>query len=177
MSEHDWYDVLGVDPGATHAEIRAAYRRLARRYHPDSGAEEADPRRFQLVQEAWEVLSDPQRRAAYDRRRRRRRFRPRPLVPQPVRYTLVMSPYEASTGGTVEVPIPFGFHCSTCNGTGRAMWGPCEHCAGAGLVRRTAVFRVTVPAGVRHDQVLHYRVAKPVEVELLLRVAFRWPYP
>ncbi|MFN3762103.1 MAG: J domain-containing protein, partial [Anaerolineae bacterium] len=70
--EKDLYAVLGVSPLATPEEIRHAYRQLARRFHPDSGSEEASAERFQEVQEAYRVLGDPARRQAYDRRRAER---------------------------------------------------------------------------------------------------------
>lgn len=61
------YDTLGVEPTATHAQIRKAYRRLAMRLHPDRN-EPSDEitAEFQRVQEAYDVLSDPDRRAHYD---------------------------------------------------------------------------------------------------------------
>jgi DnaJ-class molecular chaperone with C-terminal Zn finger domain len=52
------YAVLGVSPLATQEEIRHAYRKLVRRFHPDSGSEEASAERFQEVQEAYRVLGD-----------------------------------------------------------------------------------------------------------------------
>lgn len=67
------YEVLGVDQGATDAEVRTAYHRLARRHHPDFHAsapqEEQDRarRRMQEVNAAWAVLSDSERRESYDR--------------------------------------------------------------------------------------------------------------
>lgn len=66
--ERDYYEILGVDRDATSAEIKAAYRRMALRYHPDhnpgdGGSEE----RFKEVTRAYEILSDPQKRRAYDR--------------------------------------------------------------------------------------------------------------
>jgi len=71
-----YYAVLGVHPGASAAEIRAAYHRLAMRWHPDkiaSGRAAADPARaeeaktrFQQIHEAYQVLSDEKRRALYD---------------------------------------------------------------------------------------------------------------
>ena len=70
--EKDLYAVLGVSPRATQEEIRHAYRKLVRRFHPDSGSEEASAERFQEVQEAYRVLGDLARRQAYDRRRAER---------------------------------------------------------------------------------------------------------
>ncbi len=58
------YETLGLRPDATPAEIRDAYRRLARRHHPDRGA--ADAEAMPLINEAYRVLGDPARRAAYD---------------------------------------------------------------------------------------------------------------
>jgi DnaJ-like protein len=59
------YERLGVDPAASQAEIRAAYRRLARRVHPDRGGSGSEAA-MAAVNEAWRVLGDPARRANYD---------------------------------------------------------------------------------------------------------------
>ena len=59
-----YYERIGVSPDATRDQIRAAYRRLARRHHPDSDAGNSDE--MAALNEAWRVLSDPARRAMYD---------------------------------------------------------------------------------------------------------------
>ncbi len=64
----DYYAILGVPRNATEKEIKAAYRKLARQYHPDvnPGDKQAEER-FKEINEAYQVLSDPEKRAAYDR--------------------------------------------------------------------------------------------------------------
>src|SRR5688572_29980014 len=71
MQFKDYYQTLGVEPGAGDAEIKTAYRRLARKYHPDVSKEAGAEDRFKAVNEAYEALRDPQKRAAYDQLRAR----------------------------------------------------------------------------------------------------------
>src|ERR671933_523970 len=68
MAKEDFYKVLGVDRKAKPEEIKKAYRRLARKYHPDvNPGDKAAEERFKLITEAHEVLSDPKKRKVYDR--------------------------------------------------------------------------------------------------------------
>ena len=66
-NKRDYYEVLGISRNASDDEVKRAFRRLAKQYHPDANKEEGTESRFIEINEAYEVLSDPQKRAAYDR--------------------------------------------------------------------------------------------------------------
>ena len=66
MKFKDYYACLGVEPDAGAEEIKKAYRKLARRYHPDVAREEGAEERFKEISEAYQTLSDPEKRQAYD---------------------------------------------------------------------------------------------------------------
>ncbi|MGD8956923.1 MAG: DnaJ domain-containing protein, partial [Chromatiaceae bacterium] len=66
MDYKDYYAAMGVARDATQDEIKRAYRKLARKYHPDVSKERDAERRFKELGEAYEVLKDPEKRAAYD---------------------------------------------------------------------------------------------------------------
>ena len=66
MEFKDYYKVMGVARDATETQIKQAYRKLARKYHPDVSKEKDAEARFKEVGEAYEVLKSPEKRAAYD---------------------------------------------------------------------------------------------------------------
>lgn len=81
MKYKDYYEVMGVARDARQDEIKSAYRKLARKYHPDVSKEKSAEERFKEIGEAYEVLKDPEKRAAYDRLGRHQAgqdFRPPP---------------------------------------------------------------------------------------------------
>lgn len=179
MADRDYYEILGVSPRASYEEIRSAFRALARQYHPDTGEHGGDVERFQLVQEAWEVLSDPERRAQYDRQRtggrsRRRRATVRIAAAEPAQYTVVMTPYEAMTGGRLEVPLSVRVVCPSCDGRGRLTYTFCRGCHGRGMIKEALLVPVHIPPGVRDNDVLYFEAADPVPLHVRLHVRISW---
>jgi len=77
----DYYAILGLERGASADEVKKAYRKLARKYHPDVSKEKDAEEKFKEVSEAYETLKDPEKRAAYEQLGRYRsgeEFRPPP---------------------------------------------------------------------------------------------------
>ncbi len=66
MEFQDYYKILGISRTATQKEIQAAYRKLARKMHPDVNKEADAEKRFKAINEAYEVLKDPEKRKQYD---------------------------------------------------------------------------------------------------------------
>ena len=79
----DYYQVMGLADTATAAEIKKAYRKLARKYHPDVSKEKNAEEKFKELGEAYEVLKDSKKRAEYDELRRYGGARPDDFVPPP----------------------------------------------------------------------------------------------
>ena len=170
----DCYSILGVPAAATAEEIRAAYRRLARQYHPDLNAGPEAEARMKEINEAYDTLSDPQRRRQYDltgiaggapanmaRRSPRRRdasnaFRAREYVPQrgeDIEVALLISRREAKRGGRKTFPVERLEACPRCRGTGLepeevVEFGRCWRCGGAQRLPRELRLNTTIPAGV-----------------------------
>ena len=147
-TESDYYELLGVPRTATEAEIKSAFRTLARELHPDVSTEPDAGARFRDVAEAYEVLSDPERRATYDRYGkaglRRGGFesaftdfgnlsdifaaffgddllgggRQRPQRGGDVQAVVEVDLEEAFAGATVTVPLDLAVPCERCGATG-----------------------------------------------------------
>jgi molecular chaperone DnaJ len=153
----DYYATLGVPRDASEEQIRSAYRKLARQYHPDVNAESADAAaRFRDVTEAYEVLSDAQRRQRYDMfgsgdgvgfgiddlfntffggDRRRERG---PTRGADLRMQLEIDLIDTVRGGDKEILVPRLETCERCGGNGAepgSATSTCATCGGRGEVR------------------------------------------
>lgn len=173
----DYYAILGVAIGATLDEIKSAYRRLARQFHPDI-QDTSNIERFRDVQEAYEVLSDRDKRRAYDlsagaeipisfgpgvepfeevwpgstpSRTRSHRKRSRVLEKNA---EIVISPEEARQGGILSFEAKVVEACPACEGTGQGFINWCWDCDGSGELLRYQRVRFSIPPGVEHGDTL-----------------------
>jgi len=173
-NKRDYYTILELDRDASPEAIRQAYRRLAKKYHPDVNDEPGAEERFKEINEAYAVLSDEERRAAYDRfghaglegmqfdfdfgineifeqffgfgigGRQRRRA---PRRGPNLRYDLTLTFEEAVFG--VDKEIEFSRHeiCTLCDGSGSEPGTSpirCRTCDGTGQVKQSSIFGTMV---------------------------------
>ncbi|RKJ17271.1 molecular chaperone DnaJ, partial [Butyricicoccus sp. 1XD8-22] len=148
MSKRDYYEVLGVSKSATKDEIKKAYRKLSKQYHPDINKEPGADEKFKEIAEAYEVLSDDNKRAQYDQFGHEgpsagfggggfsgfggfddifssffgggtRRSDPNaPRKGDDLQYRMKISFEDAVFGKQTEIEIPTEETCDTCSGSG-----------------------------------------------------------
>jgi molecular chaperone DnaJ len=161
MAKRDYYEILGVNRDASDEEIKKTYRKLAMKHHPDRNPDNPKSEElFKEAKEAYEVLSDAGKRAAYDQyghagvdpqagmagggdifgagRQRSNVYRGADL-----RYNLEISLEEAARGTETRVRIPTMEECETCHGSGAKPGTEptaCQTCGGHGQVRMTQGF-------------------------------------
>jgi molecular chaperone DnaJ len=184
----NFYAILGVSRDASAAAIRRAYRRLARRLHPDTGSADGKPT-FQDLQKAYETLSDADRRRRYDEileRHDPRRSAPgwgwlrtgprtdlrRPIDPGCLTGEVLLSPDEAASGGVLPLEVPLAAHCGACHGTGGPLFD-CDRCWGEGRVQQLLPLSIRVPPGVASGTVFQVALDDQAVRSVLLTVYVR----
>lgn len=174
MKYKDYYRILGVERGASEDDIKKAYRRLARRYHPDVSKEADAEERFKEVSEAYEVLRDEEKRKAYDdlgRHPSGEEFRPPPGWERHFRgggferifEDADLSDLFAAFGGgrrftmrgqDFELPVEISLE-DACRGTELSLNLTMQEVGDDGTLRRVPrVVKVRIPKGVSDGQKL-----------------------
>jgi molecular chaperone DnaJ len=185
--QRDYYEVLGVPRNADQAAIKSAYRRLARRLHPDVVGNMSSEA-FREVQTAFETLSDLERRRHYDAALALRETRPRAhrvdratldtrgliewgleSAPAAALGEVLLTPSEAARGGTLPLDVPLRVSCPTCLGTGGLIL-PCGACAGGGVCEQRVPLSLELPPGVRDGSVLQVHLTQPATLTLLVTI-------
>ena len=146
-AKEDFYKLLEVDKNASEAEIKKSYRKMAMKFHPDRNKDnpEAAEKKFKQIKEAYEILSDPKKRSAYDQ------FGHAGVDPQmgggrggfggggaDLRYNLELTLEEAVGGTEATVKVPVLVTCGECSGSGAKKGSSpvtCTTCHGHGQVR------------------------------------------
>jgi len=149
------YSSLGLGSQASAKEIREAYRRRVKDCHPDITGNPEGSEDFRAAQEAYEVLSDPEKRRVYDTQRRRtegNRPSQSEARPKRPRYTradidLVLSPEEAARGGRFRIPLS-NEGCIFCSSFSGFYSGPCPFCGA--VPGRPVEALIDLPPGVAH---------------------------
>jgi len=166
----NYYTILGLPKTATPAEIDAAFRSLARKYHPDARPEKEDATaRFKLATEAHEVLSSVEKRQEYDRSQSCRRRVPVTEGPFPTRTVksksipgpprelldieaeLRLVPEEVNRGSSIELRISTPAPCPSCGGQ---VGADCLMCGGEGSVIEPRLVHLQLPPGSGDGTVL-----------------------
>jgi molecular chaperone DnaJ len=183
----DHYEILGVERDAEPERIRQAYRAAVKESHPDTSATGGGSDRFRAVEEAYETLRDPGRRAAYDRTLTQPRSGPRPLPwTDPFEHAwpgagglrrahqpgfaegpvldVLLSRDEAARGARVPVELPVVTPCPVCGGLGAWVRPFCGACGGTGRFRSTCRLDLEIPAGIRDDTDFSCEVDGPGEL-------------
>lgn len=186
MSKRDYYEVLGVERNATDDEIKKAYRKLARKYHPDVNKAPDAEEKFKEVKEAYDTLSDPNKRARYDQFGHAdpnqgfggfgggtdfggfsdifdmffgsgsRRNPNAPRQGADLQYTMVLDFEEAAFGKEAQIEIPREETCSSCHGSGAKEGTKPETCSHCGGSGQISIEQTTPFGRIVNRRICNY---------------------
>ncbi|WEG14222.1 molecular chaperone DnaJ [Pullulanibacillus sp. KACC 23026] len=187
MAKRDYYEILGVDRNASKEEIKKAYRKLARQYHPDVNKDDPSATdKFKEAKEAYETLSDDQKKAHYDQFGHtdpnqgfggdadfgggfgdifdmffggggaRRRDPNAPRQGADLQYTMTLTFEEAAFGLEKDIEIPREETCKTCNGSGAKPGTTPDTCSHCNGTGQLNVEQSTPFGRIVNRRVCHY---------------------
>lgn len=184
MSKRDYYEVLGIDKNASVDEVKKAYRKLARKYHPDVNKAADATEKFKEVKEAYDTLSDPQKKAHYDQFGHTdpnqgfgggggdfggfgdifdmffggsgRRNPNAPRQGSDLQYTMTIEFKEAVFGKEEQIEIPREETCETCNGSGAKPGTKPETCSYCHGSGQLSVEQTTAFGRIVNRRVCHH---------------------
>jgi len=192
-----YYNILGISQNADENEIKKAYRKLAREYHPDSSrCENAD--KFRQLQEAYEVLCDAEQRTSYDSQLKNRaqnphRYRESSLHFQSSFQSLFnylmnpfftsgfdlghadlsleiwLSPAEVEFGTSVSLQIPVEKICQYCFGEGGFNYSICPHCSGSGIIHADEQVTIHIAPNVVNNKVVNLQPSPHLVLQIIIR--------
>jgi hypothetical protein len=176
LSTDNAYAELGLAPGASETEVKAAWRRLVSLWHPDRNSSANAVQKMQRLNEALEQIS----RAGFSAAATKARAEPKPKAspskppppeppppePRPAARTIhrkvELSLEEAALGCTRSVTGQYGVQCATCSGLGwQVLGGRCKPCGGSGAVRRASLWLVRQPGRMPGLQRRRHRAPDP----------------
>ena len=181
MTGKDYYSIMGVSHAASDKDLKTAYRRLARQYHPDvNPGNKAAEAKFKEINQAYEVLSNAEKRKKYDRygdqwedadrfdeatrrqgeressfgsgRRESESGRQTTRIrqSQDIEYPIEITLEEAYNGTVRNISTKSEVSCTGCGGTGRIRNVTCSVCRGTGRMLQIKHLQVKIPAGVNN---------------------------
>ncbi|RLB11361.1 MAG: hypothetical protein DRG27_01345 [Deltaproteobacteria bacterium] len=163
----DYYKILGVDRDADQTQIKKAYREKMKLYHPDARGGKGDQDKLIEVQEAYEVLSNKEKKKKYDEYlksldQKINRF-------SEISLRVLLSPAEAKYGTKFNVEIPIAEACPYCELQPNLF---CPLCNGVGFVLNYYPVSITIPSGVRHRSTVRFtlRITEDKEIQIAIKI-------
>lgn len=167
----DFYLCLGVSRQADAESIKRAYRKIAKSCHPDMEGAGGDASRFQELQEAYETLSDTEKRRQYDERLKSKERRTREpnfqredrfstdadtffFDSQAVDFEAILSLREAREGVSCQLPVQVATRCHWCTGPLPHRRFFCSKCGGTGRIQKNCFLPLNIPSGIKNGSVL-----------------------